>query len=408
MPMKRIVLVLIRFLLPAALAVAGDGIYSGGVTYESYEGLLMAGYQGWFNAPSDGADRGWYHYRGRNGFQPGSCSIDLWPDVSEYQKLYKTEFSYEDGTPAYLYSSRDYSTVDTHFRWMKEYGIDGVFMQRFVGEISHRSGLSHFNTVLSNAMTAANKYNRAICVMYDLSGMSPSKGPKTLLDDVDDLAEKYHLFNHRDNPSYLYHNGKPLVAVWGIGFNDNRKYGYDEAAEIIDGLKDRGFSVMIGVPARWRERKVDAVDDPNLHDLILKCDIVMPWFVGRYNQQNYRRFCPLIDKDLAWAKEHDIDYAPLAFPGFSWENMIYPQTGSTIPRNGGSFFSMQLDYLLHAGAKMIYVAMFDEIDEGTAIYKLAKKLPKQQGGSRFVPLDEGVEPDLYLRLAGEAAARLKR
>ena len=43
MPMKRIVLVLIRFLLPAALAVAGDGIYSGGVTYESYEGLLMAG-----------------------------------------------------------------------------------------------------------------------------------------------------------------------------------------------------------------------------------------------------------------------------------------------------------------------------------------------------------------------------
>mgnify|MGYP007099020994 FL=1 len=118
MPMKRIVLVLIRFLLPAALAVAGDGIYSGGVTYESYEGLLMAGYQGWFNAPSDGADRGWYHYRGRNGFRPGSCSIDLWPDVSEYQKLYKTEFSYEDGTPAYLYSSRDYSTVDTHFRWM--------------------------------------------------------------------------------------------------------------------------------------------------------------------------------------------------------------------------------------------------------------------------------------------------
>lgn len=395
-------------LLPATLTMAGGKTYSGAISYDSYRGLLMAGYQGWFNAPGDGAGRGWYHYQGRDGFRPGSCTIDLWPDVSEYQKLYKTDFVYGDGTPAYLYSPRDYSTVDTHFRWMKEYGIDGVFMQRFVGEISNPSGRRNFNAVLSNAMAAANKYDRAICIMYDLSGMSPSKGPLTLLEDIDDLAEKHSLFDHKNNPSYLYHNGKPLVAVWGVGFNDNRKYGYEEAGIIIDGLKAKGYSVMIGVPSRWRERNVDASDDIRLHDLILKCDVVMPWFVGRYDEQGYDRFCPLIDKDLAWAYEHGIDYAPLVFPGFSWENMIYPRTGSTIPRNGGTFFRKQLDYLLKAGAEMIYVAMFDEIDEGTAIYKLAKRLPEQQGGSRFVPLDEGVESDLYLRLAGEAAARLKR
>ena len=29
--------------------------------YNSYKGLIMAGYQGWFNAPDDGAGRGWYH-----------------------------------------------------------------------------------------------------------------------------------------------------------------------------------------------------------------------------------------------------------------------------------------------------------------------------------------------------------
>lgn len=405
--MKRLVFVLMGCLLSVTLTVAGGRTYSGAISYDSYKGLLMAGYQGWFNAPGDGAGRGWYHYTGRNGFRPGSCSIDLWPDVSEYEKLYRTEFVYEDGSPAFLYSPRDYSTVDTHFRWMKEYGIDGVFMQRFVGEISNPSGRRNFNIVLSNAMKAANKYNRAICVMYDLSGMSPSNGPGTLLEDVSDLADRFRLFDHRNNPSYLYHNGKPLVAVWGIGFNDNRKYGYDEAEAIIDGLKSKGFSVMVGVPSRWRERSIDTEDDPRLTALILKCDIVMPWFVGRYNEQDYDRFCPLIDRDLKWAEEHGVDYAPLAFPGFSWENMIYPRIGSTIPRNGGSFFRKQLDYLLKAGAKMIYVAMFDEIDEGTAIYKLAVRLPEQQGGSRFVPLDEGVEPDLYLRIAGEAAARLK-
>lgn len=405
--MRKLILSLIGCLLPVALIVAGGRTYSGAITYDSYKGLLMAGYQGWFNAPGDGSGRGWYHYSGRNGFRPGSCSVDLWPDVSEYQKLYRTDFVYDDGTPAYLYSPRDYSTVDTHFRWMKEYGIDGVFMQRFVGEISNPSGLKNFNAVLSNAMKAANKYDRAICVMYDLSGMSPERGPCTLLEDIDDLAGKHSLFDHEKNPSYLYHNGKPLVAVWGIGFNDNRKYGLDEAETIIDGLKAKGFSVLIGVPSRWREMKVDTSDDPSLHELIQKCDIVLPWFVGRYDERSYERFCPLIDKDLDWAEEHGVGYVPLAFPGFSWENMIFPRTGSTIPRNSGSFFRKQLDYLINAGAEMIYVAMFDEIDEGTAIFKLAVRLPEQQDGSRFIPLDKGVEPDLYLRLAGAAARRLK-
>lgn len=28
------------------------------------EGLLLCGYQGWFNTPGDGSGRGWRHYRG--------------------------------------------------------------------------------------------------------------------------------------------------------------------------------------------------------------------------------------------------------------------------------------------------------------------------------------------------------
>lgn len=71
--------------------------------YTSYKGLVMAGYQGWFNAPSDGANRKWHHYSGPNGFRPGSCTIDFWPEVSEYERTYETEFCMADGTPAVLF-----------------------------------------------------------------------------------------------------------------------------------------------------------------------------------------------------------------------------------------------------------------------------------------------------------------
>ena len=274
----------LNWLLVYLLFSIGIMAQSGGrKQYNSYKGLVMAGYQGWFNTPGDGSGRGWHHYNGREGFRPGSCSVDLWPEVSEYKKLYKTDFTFADGKSASVFSSYDKSTVNVHFRWMKEYGLDGVFMQRFIAEIRNESGLQHFNKVLNSAMKAANKYERAICVMYDLSGMQPGE-EKLLLKDIAEIAQRHSLKNHAKNPSYLYHNGKPLVTVWGVGFNDNRRYGLKEAAHIIDGLKSQGFSVMLGVPTQWRELKGDTESDPRLHELIRKCDIVMPWFVGRYNE----------------------------------------------------------------------------------------------------------------------------
>ena len=377
---------------------------TGGKQYNSYKGLVMAGYQGWFNAPDDGAGRSWHHYQGKDGFQPGSCSVDMWPEVSEYKKLYKTSFRFADGKPASLFSSYDESTVDVHFRWMKEYGLDGVFMQRFITEIRNESGLKHFNKVLNLAMKAANKYERAICVMYDLSGMKPGE-EQFLLKDITEVAARHSLKDHAKNPSYLYHNGKPLVTVWGVGFNDHRRYGLNEAKTIVDGLKAQGFSVMLGVPTHWRELKGDTESDTRLHDLIRESDVIMPWFVGRYNEDTYPRYQKLVEEDVAWAKENKVDYAPLVFPGFSWGNMKGQEHNGFIARNKGSFFWKQITGALQAGAEMLYVAMFDEIDEGTAIFKCAKKVPV--GDSKFVPIEEGIGSDHYLKLVGKAGKLLR-
>lgn len=368
--------------------------------YPSYEGLVMAGYQGWFNTPTDGMDRGWVHYEKKGKFEPECCTIDFWPDVSEYNKVYETSFRYADGGTAYVYSSVDSSTVDLHFSWMKKYGIDGVFLQRFVSQIRGGKGLTHCNRILQLVSEKAKKYDRAYCVMYDLSGMG-AHGEQILIDDITVLDSLYG-FSQCKQETYLYHNNKPLVAVWGVGFNDNRAYGYTEAERIIDTLKAKGFSVLLGVPTWWRELTNDALPDPKLHDLIRKCDIVMPWFVGRYSIKEYPKYQELTKKDIAWCQQNHVDYVPLAFPGFSWRNMNGQNTNQ-ISREKGDFFWKQIVGAVSAGAKMLYIAMFDEVDEGTAIFKcLNKKNVPLNGRDTFEGIDDELPTDHYLWLSGQA------
>lgn len=371
-----------------------------GPLFRSLDGLVMAGYQGWFNAEGDGSGLGWKHYAKNGEFRPGACSVDMWPDVSEYQKTYPTEFRYADGRTAMVFSSRDSSTTFLHFKWMQEYGIDGVFMQRFLTTLRSEKGRENYNLILSDAVNAAEKYGRAICLMYDLSGID-SEHIGILAEDWEQIGRKL-----TDSPNYLRHNGKPLVAVWGVGFNDNRQYGYDDIQKIISFLKSHGCSVMLGVPAFWRSLTMDTLPDEKLHSLIEQADVIHPWFVGRYNYDSYDRIQEVIRQDVEWCGKHGKDYIPVVFPGFSWFNLKNGVAAplDQIPRMGGKFLWKQVHGAIEAGAESLYIAMFDEMDEGTAIFKCAGEVPV--GKSPFVSCED-TESDRYLWLAGMAAKMLR-
>ncbi|MFB2118320.1 glycoside hydrolase family 71/99-like protein [Parapedobacter sp. 2B3] len=380
-----------------------------GCLYTSYTGLVMAGYQGWFAADGDGSNRGWYHYQGPNNtFKPGITNVDFWPDVSEYTKTYKSPFQYANGSDAYLYSPYDEESVDLHFKWMQEYGIDGVHMQRFVGEIkpSNAAGKRHFNQVLANALKAAKTYGRAISVMYDLSGSS-SDDVAYLEQDWNELQQQFDLFDNFEHPTYLRHNGKPLVTIWGVGFNDNRKYTVADVSRLVDKLKgpSNKVSVMLGVPYYWRERKNDTENNPELHELIKKVDIIMPWAVGRYDNGSYNNTAGTMVADVIWCKQNGVDYVPLVFPGFSWGNMHNdPSLYNSIPRLKGDFLWKQVVGAKEVGAKSLYVAMFDEIDEGTAIFKCARENEVPLNGHlQFMGIEQDLPSDHYLWLTGQAA-----
>lgn len=417
--MKKLIVLLI---LCSTFVSYSQGEKSEELLYPTYKGLIMAGYQGWFRADGDEADRGWGHFGRDDKFDHENLTIDIWPDVSEYEKTYETEFLNADGSNARVFSSLDESTTDLHFKWMKEYGIDGVFMQRFYGVTRGGKRSEASDKILKNAFKASQKYERAIGVMYDLSGLRAGKDDcQNVIDDWKHLVDDLKVKNFGKKQTYIHHNEKPLVTIWGVGFPDRsydiRKIKLDV---LIDFLKNDpvygGCSVMLGVPTYFRDLDKDCLPDPYLHELIKSADIVLPWMV--------QRFTPLVHKpkdhlrdhvvaDIKWAKENGVDYAPIAYPGFSWRNLSlrrpnlarYTAYGA-IPRLGGRFFWDQMATMIDAGAEMIYVAMFDEIDEGTAIFKVSDT-PPNSDKAHFIDND-GMPSDQYLWLTGQGAKMLRK
>ena len=398
-------------LLAFSINSSATSRHSNTTKYPAYRGLVMAGYQGWFRAPKDGV-----LYPDEN-----KIRIDMWPDVSEYEKTYPTGLKLADGTTARFFSSEDKSTVDLHFKWMKQYGVDGVFMQRFFNAAKLESRHSGATNVLRNALAAASKQERAIGVMYDLSGLKASgEDCSVLIEDWKYLVDSLHVTNQTGTQTYVFHDGKPLVTIWGLGFPD-RAYNIRNIgmARFIDFLKNDpeygGCSVMLGVPTFWRDLNADCNPDPYLHELIRQADIVLPWTVQRFSpllHNDMDRYRDLILGDIKWCKENGVAYVPCVCPGFSWHNLSrseFPDDAKpvgSIPRQGGRFYWQQISTAINAGATMLYIAMFDEVNEGTAIFKCTDNLPISNI-AKFAGID-GKPSDTYLWLTGEAGKMLRK
>jgi hypothetical protein len=402
-----------RFTLLAlccAIAIMGtaQNKHSQNTLYPSYKGLIMAGYQGWFRAPADGV------------MYPDETKvrIDMWPDVGEYEKTYPTGLKHADGSVARFFSSTDKSTIDLHFKWMKEYGLDGVFMQRFFNSAKPSARPA---TIIKNAFEAASEYRRAIGIMYDLSGLrARNEDCSVLIDDWKYLVDSLKVTRQKGSQTYIFYNGKPLVVIWGVGFPDRpydiRTIGIER---FIDFLKNDpeygGCSVMLGVPTFWRDLNADCVHDPYLHTIIRSADLIMPWMVQRFTpllHNDMDRYRDVILADMEWCKRNGVGYVPCVTPGFSWHNLSrseFPddvKPVGSIPRQKGRFYWQQIFTAINAGAEMLYVAMFDEVNEGTAIFKVSDN-PPVSDVAKFVDLD-GMPSDHYLWLTGEASKMLKR
>jgi hypothetical protein len=385
------------------------------VDVTTLDGKLLMGYQGWFACPGDGSavDR-WVHWFGSQTPSAASATTDLWPDTSELGagETCATGFTLPGGAPAPLYSAFRAATVARHFRWMADHDLDGVWLQRFTSELGDPAFRAFRDQVAANVRAGAEAHGRAFALMYDISGMTEA----TLVDTVKaDWAHVVDDLGLTASPRYLRHGGKPVLAIWGLGFSD-RAGTAAQAAELIAWLKTgapagQRVTLMGGVPTHWRTLTGDSKTDAAWAAVYRSFDLLSPWSVGRYaNEAGADAFrTTQIAPDLADATSHGIGYVPVVFPGFSWHNLTGDPVNQ-IPRSGGHFYWRQVYNAMAAGCTMIYGAMFDEVDEGTAMYKLAPSAATLPTQATYVPLDvDGttLPSDWYLRVAGEATRMLR-
>ena len=384
------------------------------VDASSLHNKALFGYQGWFGCPHDGSDwDAWFHWFTYDDIpNMDHLTVDFWPDMTEYgpDQRYPTDMVLQDGSPAELFSSYDLATVDLHFRWMEEYGLDGVIFQRFVAGLS--DDLTIFgrrNKVLQNVQIASERHGRVFFVQYDFSGSTDS------LEDIKrDWMFLVDVLKVSDSPNYVYHNGKPVLGLWGVGFNhiDLEPDMVNEFLQWIqiDAPERYRATILGGVPTWWRTLSGDSHSDPAWREVYERLDIICPWTVGRYQDKIgadahlERAILP----DMSYVSSIGKEYMTVIWPGFSWHNMFPNSDLDFIPRDNGEFIWRQAYNVISSGSNMVFIAMFDEVDEGTAMFKLARadQLPVNASLVAVNVQEPSLQSDHYLVIGNKITQML--
>ena len=379
----------------ARAATASTSASTSGSAAGDVVGKITVGYQGWFAAIGDGSPiNAWWHWSADQSKAPSPSNTNLkcWPDNREYTRTYKSGYpALGNGQPATLFSSYDQQTVDTHFLWMQQNNIDTAALQRFNptgGEGPTR------DAVTVKVRSSAEKYGRKFYVMYDVSGWSAMQSEIKA-----DWTNKMKA--HTASAAYATQNGKPVVCIWGFGFNDNN-HPTDATAclDVVNWFKSQGCYVIGGVPREWRTGVNGS--RAGFSDVYHAFNMLSPWMVGAIGNA--------ADSDSVYQNVNVPDQADCNAHGIDYQPCVLPGDLSARQRAHGDFMWRQFYNMVRLGAQGIYVSMFDEYGEGNQIAKTAETQAWSPAGSGLLALDEdgtACSADYYLRLTGDGGRMLK-
>ena len=172
----------------------------------------------------------------------------------------------------------------------------------------------------------------------------------------------------------------------------------DAPTELAPGRLLQNSRPVCRLPGRWRRLGLATRSRPRRkwRKILRAVRRFCPWNVGNYVPKRVRREAR---GDNNWAKITKCErlgmlWIPVVLSGLSVVRSLQrlaPGT-SLIPRRGGRFLGA-IRRIVPTGADTVYVAMFDEVDEGTAVFKVTSSPPTQ---GHFVGYD-GLPSDWYSR-----------
>lgn len=403
--LKRMAILLIIF-IAANSSLKAQNV----VDATSLNNKIMAGYQGWFRTPGDrDGNKGWSHLFNRDLMRPG---FDSWPDMSEFSKPEKTAvpgYTYPDGNKAYLYSAQNPQVVLKHFQWMKQYGIDGVWLSEFCDHFpggSQQYDSTTVLTIMKNVRAAATATGRTWAFMWDMSGFRPQTPKKDVYNIMVNQWKRMVDEGITSDPRYLHHNGKPVLLIWGF-FPGRPASQPDYMNPVINFFQTPGkyqATLVAGADDKWRE------GTPAFQAMLMKMTALQPWSVGRrlvdpktgYEVPNTTKWAA----DIAKCKANNVIFIPVINSGTNIAGPPpVPPKLPNVPRRMGSYLWEQ--FVAASKTKVInsaFVAMFDEINEGTQIMKVTNYPPTQFPFLTY----NGATTDYYLRLVGVGGKMLKQ
>jgi hypothetical protein len=358
-------------------------------------GKVTVGYQGWFSCAGDGSPiNGWASH----------TNLENWPDMRQYTASYSGVPFFQvgvqqapytgnlgNGQPAKIFSSDDQQVVNTHVLWMQQNGIDCIAVQRFGSYTAPGTVKDFHDAVQLKVMNAAQTYGRKFYIMYDCNATDNIEA-----DWTNTIVNTQHLTS---SSAYAHQNGKPVVALWGVGYSGRGAVA--DWVNTINFFKNQGCYVIVCPSDGFSTDTAyqAAYNDGNM---------IMAWMVGKTAASNWPN---LYTTDLTYCNAHNLDYQADMYPGFSFNNTTASDPKNQIPRTHGDFMWSQFAGGYQAGIQSVYISMFDEMNEGTAVLNLAEDSGGIPASKSFVTLDADgthVSSDFYLRLINDGAKMIKK
>ena len=256
---------------------------------------------------------------------------------------------------------------------MKQAGIDGVALQRFLSEVQDPRFFAARNQVTRNVQAGAEAEGRVFAIEYDVSGVDEAHLVAWLEADWKYLVDTLEGHGEPALPQ-----GRRQAGAVPVGPRVLRpprdarrrrradRLAHDERRPAVPRDAGRRRPGALAHAGRRLE------DGPGLGARLplVRRAVALDRGALRATTRGPTRTGATLAADLAAVTAAGKRYMPVVFPGFSWHN-LHGGASNQIPRRGGAFYWRQVWNAVGAGATMLKTAMFDEVDEGTAMFKLA-------------------------------------